>query len=298
MMRYSEMQCCEYLVLSSSDKILFQSERLNDRIASHSCAKPFQMMPVCLLGLHRRYRLTSEEITLLCSSSMGQRDQTALLQGLLVKTGIDAHELELPPSAPMGRISYQKWHASGAEKSVLYHQCLGNHIAMFMVQRELTGSGSGYLSLGSAVQQMILEVVLSMCQCDISCVEVSRDGCGAPCYTLPYAALARGYLSLCSGGRDIPSDQREAITILRSSISRHPLLLEGSDTLSSILSCDNIIAKTGSGCSIAIGLDTVPCGLVIHSPTHSWSDVARTIGHLLRLLNYQRACLYERLCID
>ena len=146
----------DYIVVDGWGTPVLSGGRSERTVWMHSAAKPLQLLPLLERGLDRAYALSSRELALLSSSHLGQPQHMETLRSLLAKTDLRESELVLPPAAPEGRISYQDWLLHGGRKRRLYHPCSGNHIAIMLLQRELTGGTAGYERMSSPAQREIL----------------------------------------------------------------------------------------------------------------------------------------------
>lgn len=289
------MNGCDYAIVNARGDVVERSPRLPRSVAIRSCAKPFQMLPVCLLGLEDRYRLTSRELTILSSSQLAQSNQVEVLQSLLEKTQIRLTDLHLPMSAPTGRQAYRNWRRLHQRKSTLYHPCIGNHIAMFLIERALTGDGADYLNPDCEAQRMIGRLVYEFAATDD--IAVSVDGCGAPCYRMSLPSLATLYCGLTEGrAQTVYRRYEKPICRLRNAFRATPVYLEGDGCLSTILTdCDGIVGKAGADGTLAIGIDGATLGIAISSPERDWASVARTAQSILLALRCGNEQLQRRL---
>ena len=290
------MNSTQYIVVDDRNDILMQSDINCKKVSIHSCAKPFQALPVCMLGLDEKYNLSLSEIAIMSSSMLAQDIHVETIQGLLSKLMIQLDDLSLAPTAPCGRIAYSNWQRNKREISSIYNPCVGNHIAMFLVQRELIGSGVDYLSASSSVQKMILEIIRDFCKCGNDDIIIGIDHCGAPCYSMPLKSLALGYRCLCENELDLNEKYKTAVSKIRKSFFKFPRYIEGDGCLSTIVSrCEGLIGKTGANGTIGIGIDESHCGVAIYSPNRNWAVVAETISTVLERLGYKNRRLNREL---
>lgn len=289
------MSICNYVIVNARGEVVERSPQMPRSVAIRSCAKPFQMLPVCLLGLDKQYGLTDRELTLLSSSQLAQSNQVEALCSLMEKTQIRLTDLRLSISAPTGRQAYQNWRLLHQRKSVLYHPCIGNHIAMFLIERALTGDGADYLDVACEAQRMIGGLVREFASTDD--ITVGVDSCGAPCYRMPLSSLALLYCGLTKDrARTVHSRYAEAVCRMRKAFRSAPVYLEGDGCLSTILTdCNGIVGKAGADGTLAIGIDGAALGIAISSPERDWGAVARTAQRILSKLKYGDELLYRRL---
>lgn len=290
------MNNTQYVVVNGMNNILMQSTNHCEKVSIRSCAKPFQVLPVCLMGLDDKYNLSLPEIAIMSSSMLAQDIHVKTIQGLLSTLRIRIDDLSLVPTAPYGRIAYLNWQHEKREKSPIYNPCIGNHIAMYLAQRELTGNGNDYLSPSSPVQKMILEIIQELCKCRSNETIIGIDHCGSPCYSMPLKSLALGYRSLCINELDVNERYITAILKIRKAFFRFPRYLEGDGCLSTIISrCEGLVGKTGANGTIGIGIDKYRCGVAIYSADRNWSAIAETITTIMERLGCNNRRLYREL---
>ena len=290
------MELCNYVIVDDKHNIIDSSTSLPKRVEIHSCAKPFQLLPVCLLGLDDKYCLTPDDLAIMSSSSIAQDIHVKTIESLMNKAHIQIDSLQLEAVAPTGTIAYANWAKASLSKSSLYHQCIGNHIAMFLAQRELVGDGTDYLLPNSAIQEMIFSIVKELFCCSEQDISVEKDNCGAPCYVVSLQSLAIGYCNLCIGKSSIENPYSNEINQIRAAFGMFPTLLEGDGCLSTIItSSTGLIGKTGSNGILGIGVDDFKYGMAIYSPSKCWKNVAQTAQVLLLRIGNKDKKLFEAL---
>ncbi len=238
----------------------------------HSCAKPLQLLPVLELGLDKEYQLNDEELAFMTSSHFGQSQHMDVFSSILRKTGLQEQQLLLPPSAPCGTIAYENWlHQHNAARPG-YHPCAGNHLAVMLAQRALTGSTDGYTQVDSPIQTRIATRVSEYSGVPFSEIEITPDGCGLPAYTLPVSNIARIYQRLSWENSTVPEIEK-----MLSAIHHAPRMIEGDGCISTILNQEqNLIAKTGAGGLLTLGLLEQKTGIVIAS-SEGWHHVVKLL---------------------
>jgi len=234
----------------------------------HSTAKPLQLMPLLDRGLDQKFALSAGEVALLASSHLAQPQHVDALQSILEKTGLRENQLILPPAAPGGRISYRNWLQRHGKKRKLYHPCAGNHLAIMLLQRELTGGTAGYERIGSPAQQKILQSVEA---CTGELPRLKLDNCGIPTYGVSLRSIASAYQKL--------SDESLSDSAARFVRALHaaPVMVEGDGCISTVLCSDrNLIAKTGVNCLLALGSRRQNLGAAVISD-EGWEGVVRVL---------------------
>ncbi|NBI11384.1 hypothetical protein D1641_15420 [Colidextribacter sp. OB.20] len=242
----------------------------SERIAwMHSAAKPLQLLPLLDRGLDQAYALSPEELALLSSSHLGQPQHMEALRSLSAKTRLRESELVLPPTAPEGRISYQDWLLHGGRKRRLYHPCSGNHMAIMLLQRELTGGTAGYERMSSPAQQEILGYIQDYTG---ETPMLKLDHCGIPTYGISLGGIASAYQRL---GKEAISGG--TATRLVSALHANPVMVEGDGCISTVLCADSgLVAKTGVNHLLALSDQRRELGVAIISD-RGWGDVVEAL---------------------
>lgn len=284
--------------IKSCDCYIYNSPNLsnvNEYINLHSIAKIFQVLPIYTCNIAVKYDLTAEERVMLCSSHIGQTQHYEVLCSILRKTKIHLDDIIIKAQAPEGCIAFNNWKRSGLCESKLFNPCTGNHISMMLVQKELTGSVEGYLKMNAPSQKVCRQVTSAICQVDENSISIVRDNCGMPTYLMPYSVLAKGFANLANPPEYLPLRIREAIRMLKRDIRDNPLMIEGDGCIATILnSFDGIIAKTGVGGTLSVGIHTANyCekAIVIHSINGTWRDVLDCLEYILTEIGYKNVNL-------
>lgn len=161
-----------------------------------SAAKPFQCLPLLLAGGEERYRLTSEDIALMCASHSGDPEHTRGAEDLLARGGFGVEDLLCGAHVPLGRESALRLQREGAAPGPLHNNCSGKHAGMLLACRVLGLPPRDYVAPDHPLQQRILEHVLELCRVEREQVGIGVDGCTVPAYHMPLVAAARGYAAL------------------------------------------------------------------------------------------------------
>ena len=261
---------------------------MHEAVCMHSCAKPFQLLPVLEAGLEKTYQLTQDELAFMVSSHLGQDEHIAVFYSIIQKTGLREDELILPATAPQGRIAHSLWLDRQEPLRKCYHPCSGNHLAMMLANREKTGSPTGYERRDSFVQKRIGELLLQFADAAPPDMIVTTDYCGVPAFSLPAYQISNLYRRLA---RESGTDER--IHALVTAAGRYPRMIEGDGCIATILNSQpGIFAKTGFGGLIAGSLLNEELGFVIKS-SYGWKvavDVLISCLSELHLLTPKLVC--------
>ncbi len=248
------------------------------KVVAHSTMKLIQVLPVLILHLEERYHLSRAQIAVMCSSHLAQPQHLEVLESLLRRTDIAEEDMILPPSAPSGHIAYLRWKQSHLPLRKIYHPCSGNHIGMMLAHRELTGTVHGYERRESELQRWICRLVSQYSEYPERSITIVTDGCGVPSFFLPMYSVATSFKNIVCP----PAGASGHTARLCACLQENPLMLEGDGCLSTaISSCDGLVAKTGAGGLLAVGMKECGCGALIRSATGNWVQVAEAALALL-----------------
>lgn len=257
-----------YVAVDSSGMPIIQKNDLERVAWMHSTAKPIQLLPFLDRGLHQKYALTKEEVVVLASSHLAQPQHVDALLSIFRKAELKEEDMVLPPSAPQGKRSYQDWIKNCGKTRKIYHPCSGNHAAIMLLQRELTGSTVGYEQVDSPAQQEILQYIEAYAETKAL---LKKDNCGIPTYGIPLQKLAFCYQKLAT------ACPQSIVGHFIDAIHTAPIMLEGDGCISTILCSDyHLIAKTGINNLLAIGVQSQYVGIAIQTE-NGWENVIQTL---------------------
>ena len=257
-----------YVVVDSRGTPIISNGDIGRPVWMHSTAKPIQLLPFLNRGLDRKYSLTKEEVVLLSSSHLAQPQHIDALLSIFRKAELHEEDLILPPAAPQGKRSYHNWLKSLGKMEKRYHPCSGNHAAMMLLQRELTGSTSGYEQIDSPTQQEILQYIEAYTETKALLME---DNCGIPMYGVPLHKIALSYQKFAA------SPSRSIAGGFIDAVHTAPVMLEGDGCISTILCSDcHLIAKTGINNLLAIGSQSKHVGVAINAE-NGWENVIQAL---------------------
>jgi L-asparaginase II len=181
-----------------------------------SAIKALQALPLIESGAADRYQLGEPEIALACASHSGSVAHATLASSVLARAGRRADDLGCGAHPPMGVAELEAFHRAGGVASALHNNCSGKHAGMVCLACHLGAPVGSYLDIDHPVQASILRVLEEVSGETIGRNQIGIDGCSAPNFALPLAALARAFARLGSGEGLAPERRAASQRILKS----------------------------------------------------------------------------------
>lgn len=229
---------------------------------TRSALKPLQALPFVMAGGPARFGLSVEQVALLCASHAGEARHQAAVADLLARTGCTPADLGCGAHAPY---VYDALHEAPPPPpySPLANNCSGKHAGMLAYCAMRGWPKAGYLDPSHPLQREIREAVARLSGVAEERLVPAIDGCSAPNYELPLAALARAFARLAAGGE---GDEGAACRTLSSAMVDRPEYVSGtggSDLALMRAGRGAWIAKAGAEGIQAIGLRDAGLGIAI-----------------------------------
>ncbi len=205
---------------------------------TRSALKPLQALPFVAAGGATRYGYTPPQVALLCASHAGETRHIEAAADMLAKAGNSAAELQCGTHAPYC------FEARGEVPppppySPLANNCSGKHSGMLAYCVMCGHDKRNYLDFGHPLQQAIRQAVSRFCAVPEDALVPGIDGCSAPNYALPLAALATGFARL--GAAQVDPDYGHAPRQLADAMTAHPEMVSGEQR------ADLALARAGRG---------------------------------------------------
>ncbi len=167
-----------------------------------SAAKPFQAMPLVDDGAAERFKLTSEDLALICASHSSEPAQVARARELLQKIGCSERDLLCGPHRPLSEAVAKDYETRGVRLTAVYSNCSGKHAGMLALAKHHGWPTEFYTRLEHPVQQRCLAEVARWTGVSAAKIGVGVDGCGVACFAMPLVSMALAYARLEGPIRD------------------------------------------------------------------------------------------------
>jgi L-asparaginase II len=192
---------------------------------SRSTLKALQALPFVRAGGPQRFGFGPEHIALMCASHNGEPMHVARVTEMLDAAGLGWRALQCGCHVPL----FAQFGVAPAPDPADYdersHNCSGKH-AGFLAWCVQHGQPTGnYLAPGHPLQLAIRREVAAVAGLSPEAMPLGIDGCSAPNFALPLAALARSYARLAAGAAD--PEFGESFALLAGAMTAHPELVSG-----------------------------------------------------------------------
>lgn len=289
-------------IVSSTGETIAYAGDIERQTFMRSASKPIQVLPTLLAGLHKKYNLNEEEVTIFNSSHWGSNHHIYILQSIMEKTGLSEDDMIMNPTISTSATPIADKLILGSKlnpvegKSRLQHCCSGKHLSLMLLQRELTGKVSGYQLPESPVQKQIISFLSLLSQTPTYRISLGIDGCGVPVFALPMRNIALAYAKLADPF-NLPDETKEAISYNFNCINQNPEKINDYFTPSYYVNKNpDLLMKDGSRGVICMAIKSRKLGIVIKLED-GWSDEFQgiIIARVLEQLRYDDTELIKQL---
>ena len=250
------------IVLDGNGRTVFSLGDPSTVTYFRSSAKAFQAIPFFTSGAADAFGFHEEEIALSVASHSGERQHVAIASGMLAKIGLTESDLRCGAHLPFDETESHRMIAAGEKPTQLHNNCSGKHTAMLAFAKHIGADITSYDSPDSRIQQRILRCVSDFTEIPASEIGIGIDGCAAPNFALPVAAMAKSFVNLLAPTK-FPEPTQRACSRIVSAMLRYPELIGGSTRL------DTMLMRAAPGKFISkVGADGVwLCGVL---PCEKW----------------------------
>ncbi len=213
-----------------------------------SAAKAFQAIPFITSGAADRFGFAEDEIAMACASHSGEQVHVEIVGRMLAKIGLSEADLRCGVHLPFNEKEAGRMLRAGEQPTQLHNNCSGKHAAMLAFAKHIGADIASYDSPDHRIQKRILRCISDFTEMPEDEIAIGIDGCAAPNFALPVAAMAKSFINLISPSK-FPEPTQKACSRIVSAMIKHPELIGGSERLDTMLMQavpGRIISKVGA----------------------------------------------------
>jgi L-asparaginase II len=217
-----------------------------------STAKPIQLLPLVEEGVADRFGFSPSELAVMAASHNAEPFHVEAVRSILAKAGLEPEWLKCSPHEPFHEPSAEALRRAGTQPTALHNNCSGKHAGMLAVSRALGWPLDTYCDPDHPLQRRILARLAELAGVPEAALGIGVDGCGAPTFALPVAAMATAFARLALADAERGDDRARAIGVVIDAMTAHPEYVAGSGRL-----CTDLMARLGERIVVKTGAEGV-----------------------------------------
>lgn len=228
-----------------------------------SSAKPFQTIPFLVSGAVSAFGFSEKEIALACGSHSGEKIHIETVEQMLEKIGLSESDLRCGVHLPFNEKRAEEMIRAGEKPSQLHNNCSGKHTAMLGFAKHIGADLKTYELNANPVQRAILQCVSDFTDIPPNQIAIGIDGCAAPNFAIPIAAMAKSFARLVFPPQNFSIETKNVCETVVSAMMNYAEMIGGTERL------DTMIMETLRGQIISkVGADGVYVAGVL--PSVKW----------------------------
>ncbi len=235
-------------VADAAGNIVFALGDLEAPVYPRSALKPIQALPLVESGAAEAFGLSGEEIALACASHSGEPMHTVPIAAWLARIGCGEADLACGAHMPRYEPVAEDMIRRGEAPTRLHNNCSGKHTGFLTVTRHWDIATKGYERHDHPVQRAVAKNLGELAGVEGE-LPWGIDGCAAPNFALPLAALARAFAKLAAPNA-LGLPRSGACKRIVSAMIAHPELVSGTGR-----ACAILMRSCGGRAAVKIGAE-------------------------------------------
>lgn len=198
-----------------------------------STLKPIQALPLVESGAADAFKLSDKEIALACASHSGEPMHTTRIAAWLNQIGCSESDLACGAHPVRYQPVWTEMVREGQQPTRIHNNCSGKHTGFLTVARHWGIATDCYELHDHPMQRAIAKVLGELAEINLE-FPWGVDGCAAPNFALPIAAMARALAKLADPS-DLPESRAQAARRIVGAMTAHPELVAGTERSDTIL---------------------------------------------------------------
>ena len=252
-----------------------------------SSAKPIQALPIVESGAADHFRLSDEELAVMCASHSGEARHVETVRRILHKIGLAESALQCGTHWPLDLATTQDMLRRGEAISEVHCNCSGKHSGMLTLCRYYGWDVANYTSLQHPLQQMLLAKVAEITTLPAGEIAMGIDGCGVPVHGMSVYHMALAFARLANPA-DLPASTKAAAGRIIKAMTSEPYMVAGTNRYCSELmrvGKGQLFSKGGAEGVYCVGVPSHGLGIAMKTEDgHDYRGPAPVITDALRQL--------------
>lgn len=252
-----------------------------------SSLKPFQLLPLIINKIDKKFNFTEQELAIIMSSHSGQDKHIELVCSVLEKISLTKENLKCGAHPPIHKASASAIYKKGEKPCTLHCNCSGKHSGMLAICKFYGWDIKGYLYPAHSVQKLIKESIAYMSDVPEEELKAGIDGCGVPVYTIPLNNLAMAYARLVAP-ENLKKEYQQAVKKVIGIMIKYPDLIAGDERFDTDLMKEmngQLICKGGGEAVCCTGILNQGLGVAIKIEDGNSRAVGPVMLETLKQLN-------------
>ncbi len=246
------------VMVDLNDDVIYELGHGCKKTFWRSSAKPFQVLPFLEAGGIERFKISGQELALMCSSHGGEVGHIETAQALLQKIGFSESDLNCGPAPPMFKPAGMEILKQQKRWTQLHNCCSGKHSGMLAIAAIKGYDFKEYEAIKHPLQQEVLDIAADLAGLKKEEIGIGVDGCGAPIFYMPLFNMARAYAYLSQPNQVKDKKRAEAMKTVVEAMVDHPWYVAGTGRLDTVL-----MQSTGGRLLAKLGADGVYCVSIV-----------------------------------
>lgn len=256
---------------------------------TRSAVKCLQALPLLETGAARRFGCTDAEIALALSSHNAEALHTDGVKALLARIGLGPEALQCGPQAPGDPEVRNALRDARGRPTAVHNNCSGKHAGFLALTQHLGADPEGYLDPAGPTQSLVRRAVLEMSGLNDPQMYSAIDGCSAPTFQMPLAALATSFARV-SNPHGLRPERRAACERMLDAVAAHPAMIAGTHqricTDIARVSGGRLFPKVGAEAVYAIGVRGQDRALAVKIDDGNYRGMHPVVIELLRRFGF------------
>jgi L-asparaginase II len=256
-----------------------------------SSVKALQAIPLVESGAADAFGLSEQELAVACASHSGDAVHVEAVRSLLAKAGLDESYLACGAHWPVSDKAMRALVKAGRQPQAVHNNCSGKHAGMLAAAVKLGLNPRGYERPDHKLQVMIAGIISETCGVRLERTGMGVDGCSLPTWSLPLAALARGFARFGTGEGLTPARTAAAARLMQACFAA-PELVAGEgrfDTIAMRALAPELFVKGGAEAMHCAALPGLGLGIAIKIDDGAKRGDERALAEVLAAL-LPKAC--------